>query len=90
MKDEDKSREELLQELETLLKIVGRVETTPNDTLSADETEAYFHGKLVALNRVGNELSTASSFDELCRQAVGLGCQALGFERQLSGRYPMQ
>ena len=37
--------------------------------------------KLRALHRAGNELSKTRSFDALCRRAVELGRQQLGFDR---------
>ncbi len=39
------------------------------------------HEKLRALHKAGNELSKTHSFDELCRRAVELGRQRLGFDR---------
>lgn len=50
--------------------------------IRAKEEEArVFQGKLKALHEVTSELSQASSFDELCRRAVELGCSRLGFDR---------
>ncbi|KPK85618.1 MAG: hypothetical protein AMJ81_03235 [Phycisphaerae bacterium SM23_33] len=45
------------------------------------QAERSFREKLTALHELTNELSTAGSFDELCRQAVELGRSRLGFER---------
>jgi PAS domain S-box-containing protein len=46
-----------------------------------DEEERRFSELLAALHDVTNELSTADSFDELCRAAVELGRSRLGFDR---------
>lgn len=40
-----------------------------------------FEHKLTVLVQVGNELSKSSTFDELCRMAVEMGCSWLGFDR---------
>src|SRR5688572_26875281 len=40
-----------------------------------------FAEQLTRLIRVGNQLASAASIDELCRQAVQKGLEELGFER---------
>src|SRR5262245_4942511 len=45
------------------------------------ESEQRFTEQLTRLIRVGNQLASAPSVDELCRQAVQRGLQELGFER---------
>ena len=47
----------------------------------SEERERAFREQLTILHEVTTELSGAESFDELCRQAVVLGCERLGFER---------
>jgi signal transduction histidine kinase len=44
-------------------------------------TENKLEKKLRVLHEVGNELSVTSSMDELCRRAVELGRNRLGFDR---------
>ncbi|MFB3890818.1 MAG: PAS domain S-box protein [Phycisphaerae bacterium] len=49
--------------------------------LASERAERDLRLRLKAMNEVGTELSLAPSFDELCRQAVVLGTERLGFER---------
>jgi PAS domain S-box-containing protein len=46
-----------------------------------EESERYLRTQLTLLHQVTNELSTAATFDELCRQAIVLGRSRLGFDR---------
>jgi PAS domain S-box-containing protein len=46
-----------------------------------EEKERHFAQRLSALHEVGLELSKTQSFDDLCRLAVVLGKERLGFER---------
>ena len=46
-----------------------------------EEAERTFREQLTVLHEVTNELSMATSFDALCRQAVELGRSRLGFDR---------
>lgn len=48
---------------------------------AGEESERRFREQLGALHEVGNELSKAPTFDDLCRQAVELGRSRLGFDR---------
>jgi PAS domain S-box-containing protein len=45
------------------------------------ESERRFLEQLIALQQLSNELSTAPTFDDLCRMAVELGRARLGFDR---------
>lgn len=45
------------------------------------ESDQHFTEQLTRLIRVGNQLASAPSVDELCRQAVQTGLQDLSFER---------
>ncbi len=45
------------------------------------QAERRFGEQLTVLHALTNELSTAGSFDELCRRAVELGRSRLGFDR---------
>ena len=47
----------------------------------SEERERLFREQLTVLHEVTNELAMAESFNELCRQAVELGRDRLGFER---------
>ncbi|MEP6985527.1 MAG: helix-turn-helix domain-containing protein, partial [Chloroflexota bacterium] len=40
-----------------------------------------FLGRLTALQKVGLDLTTASSFDDLCKQAIEMGLAQLGYDR---------
>ena len=46
-----------------------------------EQSEQRFAGQLVALHEVSNELSKATSLDDLCRAAVELARRRLGFDR---------
>lgn len=46
-----------------------------------EEAAITLSGQLTALHEVANELSRASTFDDLCRKAVELGRSKLGFSR---------
>jgi PAS domain S-box-containing protein len=48
---------------------------------ASEEGERHLSDQLTALHEVGNELSKAATFDDLCRAAVELGCSRLGFDR---------
>lgn len=48
---------------------------------AGEESERRFREQLGVLHEVGNELSKAPTFDDLCRQAVELGRSRLGFDR---------
>ena len=48
---------------------------------ASEETARSFQEQLKALHRLSSELSAATSFDDLCRMAVELGCSRLGFDR---------
>ncbi len=45
------------------------------------QTNLEFQQQLIALQKVSIELTKATTLDELCRQAVLLGCSELGFDR---------
>jgi len=45
------------------------------------QDQRRFEERLTALHGVVNELSTAGTFEELCRQAIELGRKRLGFDR---------
>jgi PAS domain S-box-containing protein len=47
----------------------------------SEQAARQFQAKLKALHEVSIELSKTTSFDELCRRAVELGRQTLGFDR---------
>lgn len=49
--------------------------------LESEESERHFRKRLANLLMIINEISRADSLDELCRQAVERGRQALGFDR---------
>jgi PAS domain S-box-containing protein len=51
------------------------------DLRRSREEEHRFRERLAALNEVTVELSAAESFDDLCRRAIELGREKLGFER---------
>lgn len=46
-----------------------------------EEAQRHFQAQLTALHEIGNVLSKAATFDDLCRQAVELGRSRLGFDR---------
>jgi PAS domain S-box-containing protein len=46
-----------------------------------EEEEGRFSEQMTALHEVSTQLSTAGSFDDLCRAAVELGRSRLGFDR---------
>jgi PAS domain S-box-containing protein len=48
---------------------------------ASEETARSFQEQLKALHALSSELSSAASFDDLCRMAVELGCRRLGFDR---------
>ncbi|MHB9132935.1 MAG: bifunctional diguanylate cyclase/phosphodiesterase [Armatimonadota bacterium] len=48
---------------------------------NSELAERQHQQRLKALHEIRNELITAETMDELCRQAVEQGCAALGFER---------
>lgn len=47
----------------------------------SEQTERYFREELTRLHEVTNTLSKLRSFDDLCRTAVELGRERLGFDR---------
>ncbi|MHC4441168.1 MAG: PAS domain S-box protein [Planctomycetota bacterium] len=60
----------------------GAKDRQPGSTGGENETaELLFQQHLRDLIEVGNLLSKGNSFDELCRRAVELGLERLGFER---------
>lgn len=48
---------------------------------TSEETARSFQEQLKTLHALSSELSSAASFDDLCRMAVELGCSRLGFDR---------
>ncbi|HZT41245.1 MAG TPA: GAF domain-containing protein [Chthonomonadaceae bacterium] len=68
----------LYQQTQAELRERERVEA---ELRKSQEAEHRFQTQLATLLAVGNELSLAPSFDELCRRAVELGRSRLGFDR---------
>lgn len=59
----------------------GRLAAAEAALKEKQEAERAFKERLTLLHRVTTELMKATSFDELCRLAVQLGHERLGFER---------
>lgn len=59
----------------------SRLATAEASLRQKQEADAQFREQLTLLHRVTTELMEATSFDELCRQAVLLGHERLGFDR---------
>ncbi|HLV80085.1 MAG TPA: GAF domain-containing protein, partial [Chthonomonadaceae bacterium] len=68
----------LYQQAQAELRERERVEA---ELRESQEAERHFQAQLAALLAVGNELSLAPTFDDLCRRAVELGRSRLGFDR---------
>jgi signal transduction histidine kinase len=47
----------------------------------SEEAARTFQEQLKTLHRLSSELAAVASFDDLCRMAIELGCQRLGFDR---------
>jgi hypothetical protein len=88
MDDESKSKEQLIAELAELRQRVTKLER--NDAIRgrieqllrhSEESSRQFGENLVALVEITNELSMTDGVDALCRRAVELGRERLGFDR---------
>ncbi len=60
---------------------IGGIPRLSHDIRPFESAEQYLKNKLLLLHQLGNELSLAGSFDELCRLAVVRGQQLLGHRR---------
>jgi signal transduction histidine kinase len=72
MKDSDNSHQDA--------GIIGE-RRSPQEIRNDQSSEQYLRKQLSLLYQVGNELSQAGNFDELCRLAVVRGRQLLGYQR---------
>lgn len=77
----DKAMTTLRNEGETLKHSTEELERTQELLHRGDEEDQDFSARLRALVETTNELSMTESVNELCRQAVTLGCSRLGFDR---------
>jgi len=74
-----KTKREFIEEIKEMEKV--KDSEVDEKLQEIKEAEHRFQQKLKILNEFSNDLSMIESFDELCRQAVELGCNLLGFER---------
>ena len=88
MGESDRPRDELMDELVALRERVAQLEALlpRQESLEValregERAEREFSDRLAALIEITNELSISKSVDELCRRAVELARQHLGFER---------
>jgi hypothetical protein len=88
MSDCDKSKGELLSEIEVLRDHVEELERSQalgleieENLRQSQEDEHTFGEKLAQLVEINNALSLCKSIDDMCYQAVKQGCERLGFER---------
>ncbi|MBN1866960.1 GAF domain-containing protein [Candidatus Sumerlaeota bacterium] len=88
MSDDVKSHESLLDELEHFRLRVAEMEKARQQAdeyeaalKKAEESERRFSAHLSELVKVANELSATGSTDELCRRAIELARERLGFDR---------
>lgn len=73
--DQNRTREQLLREIEALRTRVAALEQTQ------DEEQRRFAGRLKALHEATNALTKAGSLDELCELAIKIGRTRLGLDR---------
>jgi hypothetical protein len=85
---ESRSQESLLDELEHFRLRVTEMEKAREQAAEyeaalrkAEESERGFSARLSELVKVSNELSITASFDDLCRRAIELARERLGFDR---------
>jgi PAS domain S-box-containing protein len=83
MKDELKTKKQLVDELTKLRSQLAEASLRAAEPAlrESEEEERRFQQRLRILIEVSNELSKAESVDSLCRRAVELGRERLGFDR---------
>ncbi|HOJ32589.1 MAG TPA: hypothetical protein PKY35_09820 [Candidatus Hydrogenedentes bacterium] len=88
MTDKNKTKEELLEEIERLRERIMDLEQAKETSeylerlvRISEQAEREFSKRLSALLEIVNELSMEPTVDDLCRRAVELSTQRLGFER---------